>query len=278
MEDFLVVHIKLNPVEPNREILIALLDNLGYDSFEETEEGLKAYILKHSFNARQLEELPFLQQTGITWSYHTEALSTINWNEEWERHYQPVVVEDLLHIRAPFHPQKEGFKMEIEIEPKMSFGTGHHQTTRLMTTLMFQENWQDLKVLDMGTGTGVLAILAEKLGAREVLAIDNFEWAAENTAENAQRNNCQKVKAQLGDAANLKDLLFDAVLANINRNVLLEDMPAYAETLCTGGVLVMSGFLTKDFDKINIRAERLGFSLQKKLELENWLCCLYLKK
>lgn len=277
MKDFLVVHLVVMPQEPTREILIALLSGEGYDSFEETEDGLKAYILIKDFKAAVLENLPYLQQENITWSYTTEPLSTINWNEEWERNYQPVFVDKDLHIRAPFHPAKEGFKHEIVIEPKMSFGTGHHQTTRLMATLMFKLSWHHEVVLDMGTGTGVLAILAEKLGAEKVLAIDNFDWAAENTKENAQRNNCTKVEAKLGDATHLEGLEFTSILANINRNVLLEDMPAYASTLKAGGKLIMSGFLSKDFDKINSLALRLGFELKDKIELQNWLCCYYQK-
>jgi ribosomal protein L11 methyltransferase len=277
MKEFLVVHLVLMPQEPAREILIALLNGEGYDSFEETEEGLRAYILIKDFKAEVLENLPYLQQEGITWSYTTEHLSAINWNEEWERNYQPVFVDNLLHIRAPFHPAKEGFKHEILIEPKMSFGTGHHQTTRLMATSMFRLNWQNEKVLDMGTGTGVLAILAEKMGAEKVLAVDNFDWAAENTKENAQRNNCTKVEAKLGDAMLLEGLKFTSILANINRNVLLEDMSVYAKTLSLGGKLIMSGFLIKDFDKINDLALRLGFELKDKLELQNWLCCYYQK-
>jgi ribosomal protein L11 methyltransferase len=233
--------------------------------------------LVKDFNAEALENLPYLKGEGITWSYTTELLSTINWNEEWERNYQPVVIDDLLHIRAPFHPAKEGFKHEILIEPKMSFGTGHHQTTRLMATMMFSLNWQNEKVLDMGTGTGVLAILAEKLGAQTVLAIDNFNWAAENTRENAQRNGCNKVEAQLGDATLLPGRQFSSILANINRNVLLDDMAGYASTLTVGGKLIMSGFLEKDFDKINSHALRLGFELKNKLHLKNWLCCYYQK-
>jgi ribosomal protein L11 methyltransferase len=277
MKEFLVVHLVLMPQEPAREILIALLNGEGYDSFEETEEGLRAYILIKDFKAEVLENLPYLQQEGITWSYTTEHLSAINWNEEWERNYQPVFVDNLLHIRAPFHPAKEGFKHEILIEPKMSFGTGHHQTTRLMATSMFRLNWQNEKVLDMGTGTGVLAILAEKMGAEKVLAVDNFDWAAENTKENAQRNNCTKVEAKLGDAMLLEGLKFTSILANINRNVLMEDMSVYAKTLSLGGKLIMSGFLIKDFDKINDLALRLGFELKDKLELQNWLCCYYQK-
>lgn len=277
MKDFLVVHLKLSPTEPYRDICIALLDNLGYDSFEETEDGLKAYILESEFRESEIQQLPILQSGEVDFSIRTEKLDTINWNEEWERNYSPVYLEDKLQVRAPFHPSKPGFGHEIVIEPKMSFGTGHHETTRLMSRMMFTMALQKKHVLDMGTGTGVLAVLAEQLGAKQVLAVDNFEWAVTNTAENTERNNCQNVTALLGDASALSGRNFDVILANINRNVLLEDMPAYVQCLSADGSLVMSGFLEADFELIDEQAQELGLRLQEKLNEKNWLCCKYLK-
>jgi ribosomal protein L11 methyltransferase len=277
MENYLVVHLHFSPLVPFRDIIIAVLDQEGYDSFEETPTGLKAYILAKDFDPSALENLAIWQQQELTWQYHTEKLDTLNWNEEWERNYQPVFIEDRLHIRAPFHPAMPGYQHEIVIEPKMSFGTGHHQTTRLMATLMFSLSWPNQTVLDMGTGTGVLAILAEKLGAKNILAIDNFEWAAENTKENAQRNNCTKVEARLGDADSLQGHNFNVVLANINRNVLLKDMPVYGQTLEKGGSLLLSGFFESDFAKINAKAVSLGLRLEKKIDQHNWQCCWYIK-
>lgn len=277
MKDFLVVYLKLTPAEPYRDILIALLDNLGYDSFEETDDGLKAYILEKDYNENKIRELPILNSAEVEYQLSTEKLDTINWNEEWERNYSPVYLEDKLQVRAPFHESKAGFEHEIVIEPKMSFGTGHHETTRLMSRMLFTMPLAQKLVLDMGTGTGVLAILAEQLKAEQVLAIDNFEWAVTNTAENAERNNCQKVTTLLGDAAALSGRNFDIILANINRNVLLEDMPVYAECLPAEGLLVMSGFLEADFELINEQAEELGLTLQDKMQEKNWLCCKYLK-
>lgn len=278
MKDYLVVEIELDPVQPAQEILVALLDELDYDSFEETQVGLKAYILEADFKEEELKNLPYLNSGEVKWTFKTEKLETINWNEEWERNYEPVYIEDEVQIRAPFHPKKEGFKHEVIIEPKMSFGTGHHQTTRLMSLMMMTMNFADKEVLDMGTGTGVLAILAEKLGARQILAIDNFEWAATNTAENAERNTCIKIQADHGDAASIKGMNFDIVLANINRNVLLQDMNAYSQTLSSGGSLVMSGYFDVDFGLINKQAEKLGFALEKKLSEKNWICCHYIKQ
>ena len=275
MNDFLVVHLRLKPLEPGREILIALLDQIGYDSFEETEAGLKAYIAEAAFDENKLKQIPLLQSGEYEWSYQTERLDTINWNEEWERNYEPVKLGDQVYIRAPFHPSGEGYPHEILIEPKMSFGTGHHQTTRLMARAMLTINFQNKITLDMGTGTGVLAILAAQLGAAKLNAIDNFEWAVENTRENLIRNGVTEAEAKLGDVSILDKARYDVILANINRNVLLADMPAYRAALRPQGKMLLSGFLIKDLDLINTEARRLGFQPEERWQEENWLACLY---
>lgn len=275
MNDFLVVHLRLKPLEPGREILIALLDQIGYDSFEETEAGLKAYIAEAAFDENKLKQIPLLQSGEYEWSYQTERLDTINWNEEWERNYEPVKLGDQVYIRAPFHPSGEGYPHEILIEPKMSFGTGHHQTTRLMARAMLTINFQNKITLDMGTGTGVLAILAAQLGAAKLNAIDNFEWAVENTRENLARNGVTEAEAKLGDASILSKARYDVILANINRNVLLADMPVYRAALRPQGKMLLSGFLIKDLDLINTEARRLGFQPEERWQEENWLACLY---
>lgn len=277
MKSYLVLDFKIEPVEPGRDILLALLDNMGYDSFEETPQGLKAYVETEDFSAEELESLPLFHSEEFTLSYSSEKLETINWNEEWERNYEPVRLGNQLLIRAPFHPPQGEFEHEILIEPKMSFGTGHHFTTRLMARAMFELDFKDKKVLDMGTGTGILAILAQQLGARDIEAIDNFDWAVENTAENAERNQADKVKAELGDAEVLPGRHYDILLANINRNVLLEDMKTYVDTLEEGGDLLLSGFFAYDFDLIDAEARKQGMSFISKIEEERWLCCHYRK-
>lgn len=277
MKDYLVLDFQVKPVEPGRDILLALLDNLGYDSFEEHPRGLKAYILEDEFDEAILKEIPLFQNPEFEISYSSERLATINWNEEWERNYEPVVIEDLLLIKAPFHTIEGDFKHSIEIEPKMSFGTGHHHTTRLMSKAMFRLDLAGKKVLDMGTGTGILAILAQQLGASDIDAIDNFEWAVSNTAENAERNGADKVNAELGDAALLSGRYYEVILANINRNVLLEDMAAYVATLAEGGSILFSGFFEHDFNLIDAEAKKQGLNFVSKIDEERWQCVHYRK-
>tara|TARA_R110002050_G_scaffold34445_5_gene87004 strand:- start:749 stop:1585 length:837 start_codon:yes stop_codon:yes gene_type:complete len=277
MKDYLVVNLQVKPVDDGRDILIALLDSIGYDSFEETPQGLKAYILSEDFDESALKALPLFSNPDYSISYDTEKLATINWNEEWERHYEPVSLNKDLYIRAPFHEAQGDYRFEIVIEPKMSFGTGHHFTTRLMSAAMFNLNFQGKDVLDMGTGTGILAILAEKLEAKSILAIDNFDWAVENTAENAERNGCTKVEALHGDASALSGRDFNIILANINRNVLLEDMKVYVASMRSGADLLLSGFFDYDFNLIDEAAKAQGLSFVGKIEENRWQCCHYKK-
>lgn len=277
MKPYLVVKFTVEPVDPGRDILLAILGVEEYDSFEETPEGLNAFIIEEDFDEVRLKELAIMNSSDFKIEYQVDKLETKNWNEEWETNYEPIDLDGQVYIRAPFHSSKSEYPIEIIIEPKMSFGTGHHQTTRLMSRLILQMNLEDKKVLDMGTGTGVLAILAEIQKAKEILAIDNFEWAVENTIENAQKNNCEKIKALHGDAGALKDLSFDVVFANINRNVLLEDMKTYIDTLPVGGELVLSGFFEVDFNLLNDEAIHHKMELVNKTGEDRWLACHYLK-
>lgn len=277
MKEYLEIDFTITPAEGGRDIMLALLDNLGYDSFEETPKGLKAYILEKDFNESELKELFIFQSDEYEVTYTTDKLENKNWNEEWETNYQPIFIDDQIHIRAPFHEAKPEYPIELLITPKMSFGTGHHQTTRLVSRLMLQMDLKDKKVLDMGTGTGVLAILAEKRGAKEIEAIDNFEWAAENTAENAEANNCKNITAVHGDATLLPGKSFEIVLANINRNVLMEDMKSYVDTLPSGGHLLISGFFEHDFEMLNDKATECGTTLVNKIKEDRWMACHYQK-
>lgn len=275
MKDYLLIDFKLQPLPAARELMIALLDDLAYDSFEESPQGLKAYILAEDFDEQALLALPLFSNPEFKITYAVEKLDSINWNEEWERHYEAVSIDKLLYLRAPFHPAAEGYRYEIVIEPKMSFGTGHHHTTRLMARAMFGLDFRGKKVLDMGTGTGVLAILAEKMGAAAVSAIDNFDWAVENTAENARRNGCQQVEAILGDASLLAGRSFDIILANINRNVLLDDMPAYVQALKPGGQILFSGFFEHDLPLIKQAAEQQSLVALGLEEESRWVSALF---
>lgn len=278
MKEFLEIDFTINPAEGGRDIMLALLDDLGYDSFEETPKGLKAYILEKDFDEEALRSLFIFESGEFEVSYTTDKLENKNWNEEWETNYQPIFIDDKIHIRAPFHEANPDFPLEILITPKMSFGTGHHQTTRLVSRHMLNMDFEGKKVLDMGTGTGVLAILAEKRGATDIDAIDNFEWAAENTAENAEANGCKHITAIHGDATQLPGKKYDIVLANINRNVLMEDMKSYVDTLPSGGYLVISGFFEHDFDMLNEKANECGTTLVNKIKEDRWMACQYQKQ
>lgn len=273
MENFLELDFTITPAYEGRDILVAMLDNMGYDSFQETPHGLKAYILEEDFNEEELNELFLFKSEEFNLSYTKEKLENKNWNEEWETNYSPIFIDDKIHIRAPFHPVKPEFEIELLIVPKMSFGTGHHQTTRLVSRLMLDMDLKGKKLLDMGTGTGVLAILAEKRGAAPITAIDNFEWAVENTIENAEANGCKGITALHGDAALLPGMSFDVVLANINRNVLLQDMKTYIETLTPKGRLVISGFFENDFEMLHAEAVKHRMELINKVVEDRWMSC-----
>ncbi len=277
MENFLEVDFTISPVETGRDILLALLADIGYDSFEETDEGLKAYILNDDFDESAVKALFVFESEEFTISYKTDKLAVKNWNEEWETNYEPIIIDDKIYVRAPFHEANPKYPLEVLITPKMSFGTGHHQTTRLVSQLMLPLPWEGKTVLDMGTGTGMLAILAEKLGAEKITAIDNFEWAVENTDENALANNCTRISTIHGDAKALKGLKFDFVLANINRNVLLHDMEVYLGTLATGGELIISGFFDRDEEKLVTEAAKWGAQLIGKTTEDKWMACHFIK-
>ena len=268
------VDITLSKTNPFRDLLVYSLGDEGpYDSFEDTPKGIKAYVPTEQFDGlflqQTIDELKSMDPT-LTVDYTVVELPDKDYNEEWERQHQPVLVEGFCWVRAPFHPHRDDVKYEIEIEPKMSFGTAHHATTYLMLSLLEQEDVDGRRVLDMGSGTGVLAILAAKKGASYVEAIDVDEWAYRNALENFQRNGVQ-VNALLGDASLLTaDKHFDLILANINRNILLRDMGAYAAVLNPGGTLLLSGFYEHDVDALRDKAETLGLRLKQQKSRNEW--------
>ena len=229
--------------ESSREILIAFLADIGCDSFEETENGVKAYIPKDCYKEEPLNEvIEKCSQLGFPCSYNITEMKQENWNAVWESNYESVVVDEQCYIRAPFHPARSNVKYEIVIEPKMSFGTAHHETTSQMISYLLTEDCEGKSVLDMGSGTGVLAILAVMRGAKRVLAIDNDPWAYENCKENAERNHIHAIETVCGDAHSIKNTPYDIIIANINRNILLQDMEKYIQATQSGGVLLLSGF------------------------------------
>lgn len=268
------VDITLSKTNPFRDLLVYNLGDEGpYDSFEEKKDGLKAYVPTDNFDEQFLRDtIDDLKSMDpdLHVEYTVTDLADKDYNEEWERQHQPVLVDGFCWVRAPFHPHRDDVKYEIEIEPKMSFGTAHHATTYLMLSLLEQQNVQGMRVLDMGSGTGVLAILAAKKGAAYVEAIDVDEWAYRNAQENFERNGVS-VNALLGDASLLTaDKHFDLVLANINRNILLKDMESYAAVLNPGGTLMLSGFYEHDVQSLQDKAETLGLRLVQQRSRNEW--------
>ncbi len=256
------------PPEPGSDILIALLAELGFESFSITDKGFEAYIQEEFDNEADLKELNF---EDFSFSHKRTVIPKTNWNEEWEKNFNPVYVDDLVCIRAHFHPKAETTKHDIIITPKMSFGTGHHDTTWLVSKTMFELNFAQKTVLDMGCGTGILAILAQQLGAAKLLGIDIDDWSIENSTENAHINNASLIEFKKGDASLLPvKETFDIILANINKNVLKKDMSAYYQCLKKEGYLLLSGFFTTDVDELKQLALSIGFSFEKSYHKNEW--------
>jgi ribosomal protein L11 methyltransferase len=242
------------------EIMVAELAQFGYDSFEETESGLNAYCKAEVFSEEELGDLHTRYQDLFTFEYSFQEIEQQNWNAEWEKNFPALIIADQVSVRASFHPRPENVKHDIVINPKMSFGTGHHDTTSLMLQFQLEISHEGKRVLDMGCGTGILAIMACKLGAAKVVAIDIEDWTAENAKENALTNACPQIDVRQGDITALPTgMHFDIILANINRNVLLADMKQYADVLVPGGTLLLSGFYEEDIPVLLQTAQKLGF-------------------
>lgn len=268
---------KVNPLEPGVEILIAELGELPFESFEETEDGVHAYIQEHLVYDNMLDEVYILKNEDFQIEYVTEAIEQVNWNEEWEKNFDPIDVDGICYVRAPFHEPKSA-TYEIVIEPKMSFGTGHHETTYLMMKHLLNMDIQDQMVLDMGCGTALLAILASMRGAKHVDAIDIDNWCYLNSIENGERNNITNMSVYEGDASLLTESdKYDLIIANINRNILLNDMHVYDKALKLEGTILFSGFYTEDIPFIKEAAEKLGMRYESMLEKNNWVALKFIK-
>lgn len=266
--------------EPWKEVFLGLLGELGFESFSdgESEDTLLAYIQKDLFNQKEIETLLTQHEYPVQLQYQFSDVKMENWNALWESNYEPVLIADRCYIRAPFHPQMDQVDYEIVIEPKMSFGTAHHETTSLMIQYILEEPFEKKSVLDMGAGTGILAILAYKKGAFPVTAIDNDEWAYLNNVENNSRNNTEDIVVKLGDAATIKGDSYQVIIANINRNILLRDMDAYYETLLPKGIIFLSGFyIDEDLPKIKEKCETLGLQYVSHKEKNRWCAAKFIK-
>jgi ribosomal protein L11 methyltransferase len=254
-----------------QEILVAQLSALGYEGFEQQDNHLQAFLPEVQFDAAVLEAL----LAPHTLTYTRDRLEEKNWNEEWEKNFHPVVVEGFCAIRAFFHDPIPGIKHELVITPKMSFGTGHHATTYMMIQAMEHLDFRGQRVLDFGTGTGVLAILAERLGAREVIAIDHDDWSIDNSRENITENGCTRITVMKADAippVTPLNSLFDIILANINKHVILGQLPVIGQHLKPGGVILFSGLLQDDEKDIREAAAGNNISISERMAKGSWIC------
>lgn len=263
------IQIEIQVTESIQGELIYLLDVIDYNGFEQDDNKLIAYIDEENFDAIKLELL--LNKYDL--KYSKSIIEKQNWNQLWESNFDPVVVDDFVAIRAHFHQPIAGVKKEILITPKMSFGTGHHATTYMVIQLMAELEFENKKVLDFGTGTGVLAILAEQLGAAVVLATDYDDWCIENSEENISNNNCKVIDIHKNDSLNI-DQQFDIILANINRNILLDNLDGFAKISMAGTQLLLSGFLQNDETDMVASFKSIGFNLLKKKEKNGWIALL----
>ena len=272
MNNYLEFNFNISPLQPWNEILMAELIEIGFDSFTEEHNGILAYIQKDLFDDKQLQEINMFSNEAVEISYTYQKMPNINWNEEWEKNFEPINVENQVSIRAEFH-ENQNLPHEIIIQPKMSFGTGHHATTYLMIQQMLDMDFENKTVLDMGCGTSVLAIFAKQKGAGKTVAIDIDEWSVENSKENAERNNVDLDISQ-GTADNLGAENFDIILANINRNILISDIPTYVSVLNNVGQLLLSGLCFFDVDDILEVCNEQKLTLKRKLQREEWVSLL----
>ncbi len=267
---YIAYYFEVEPLSPGVEILIAELGYAGFESFVETPKGVTAYIQKKEHLPTMLENIFILQNTSFSIQYSFEEIEQVNWNAKWEENFHPILVDDRCAVRAPFH-EKSSAAYDIVIEPKMSFGTGHHETTHMMIQFILDTDFNDKTVLDMGCGTGVLAILTEMKGATTVEAIDIDQWCFLNSIENVERNSCQHIKVSKGDARILKSKKFDIIIANINRNILIQDIPTYATCLNANGLLFLSGFYNNDIPMIQEVCADYNLSLESQISRNDWV-------
>ncbi|WP_412561437.1 50S ribosomal protein L11 methyltransferase [Winogradskyella sp. MIT101101] len=265
---------KVEPLQPATEILIAELGYAGFESFVENNSGVTAYIQKEDWNKNILDDIHILNSNEFKITYEFNEIEQTNWNAEWEKNFKPIVVDDLVTVRAPFH-DKPNTKYDLIIEPKMSFGTGHHETTHMMIQHILKNDFKDKSVLDMGCGTGVLAILAEKVGATKLDAVDIDNWCYVNSLENVERNQCENISVHEGDVSFLQNQKYDCIIANINRNILLQDIPAYAKSLNKSGKLFLSGFYEDDLAFITQKCLENNLIFEDKTLKNRWIAAQF---
>jgi len=267
---FVCYDFNIDPAIPGCEILIAQLSQLGFDSFQEHENGISAYVDSKISSEIDLKDIQILNTEEFKISFEITSVEKQNWNIKWESNFEPIYVDNICCVRAPFHP-KSDYKYDLVIEPKMSFGTGHHETTSMMISFILANEFTNSYVCDIGSGTGVLAILAEQRGANKIDAIDIDNWCYLNSLENIERNNSKNINVYEGEVEKLKNLRYDSIFANINLNVLLNDISTYAKMLNKNGVLYLSGFYKKDINKIEQEAKNSSLKLIETKQKNDWV-------
>jgi ribosomal protein L11 methyltransferase len=275
--DYILLSCKINPSASDTDIITAQLADIGFESFEETEQGVNAYIQERYFDEEKVKTL-FLSLENIQVEYEQKLIPEQNWNAVWESNFEPVIIDNQCSVRAPFHSKPDGVEYDLVIEPKMSFGTAHHETTSLMISYLLKTDVKGKDVLDMGCGTAVLAILAGMKEAKHITAIDIDPWPVENAKENSGKNKMPHIEVIMGGAEQLGKKMFDVIFANINRNVLLADIAAYSKVLKTNGTLFLSGFYKEDLEQITNTAFENGLEFVSFETKNNWTAAQYLKK
>ena len=273
---FVCYDFKVDPLYPGCEILIAQLSQLGFDSFQENNDGISAYIDSSVLSTVKVQDIQILNSTEFNISFESNNVKKQNWNIKWESNFEPIYVDKICCVRAPFH-KKSNFKYDLVIEPKMSFGTGHHETTSMMISFILANSFYNSSVCDIGSGTAVLAILAEKRGANRIDAIDIDNWCYLNSIENIKRNDSENINVYEGEVEKLLHFKYDNIFANINLNVLLADIPIYSKMLNKDGVLYVSGFYKKDIKSIEKVAEISNLSLVDSKFKNQWVALKFTK-
>jgi len=273
---FVCYEFKVDPLYPGCEILIAQLSQLGFDSFQENNDGISAYIDSSVLSTVKVQDIQILNSTEFNISFESNNVKKQNWNIKWESNFEPIYIDKICCVRAPFH-KKSNFKYDLVIEPKMSFGTGHHETTSMMISFILANSFYNSSVCDIGSGTAVLAILAEKRGANRIDAIDIDNWCYLNSIENIKRNDSENINVYEGEVEKLLHFKYDNIFANINLNVLLADIPIYSKMLNKDGVLYLSGFYKKDINSIEKVAEISNLSLVDFKVKNQWVALKFTK-